>query len=96
VERAVLAGKALGNDLCVSVDEDGHVRLSAVGDSIRLKRIFSARAQKCLSESKHLAMKNVHDGEVVHPSIDAQQIYVQARTNSIVLADPTTSSSSRT
>jgi hypothetical protein len=77
VERAVLAGKALGDDLCVSVDEDGHVRLSAVGDSIRLKRIF-LRAQKCLSESKHLAMKNVHDGEVVHPSIDAQQIYVQA------------------
>jgi hypothetical protein len=57
---------------------------------------FFLHAQKCLSERKHLAMKNVHDGEVVHPSIDAQQIYVQARKNSIVLADPTTSSSSRT
>src|SRR5690242_8741825 len=42
MKRAVLAGKALGDDLCVGVDEDGHERLSAVGGSIRLKRIFAA------------------------------------------------------
>jgi hypothetical protein len=58
MERAVLAGKALGDELCVCVDEDGHERLSAVGGSIRSKRIFAAHAQKCLSEIKHLAMKN--------------------------------------
>jgi hypothetical protein len=33
--------------------------------------------------NKHLAMKNAREGEVVHPSPDAQQIYVQLRTNSI-------------
>src|ERR1700728_4245629 len=42
MERAVLAGKALGDDLCVGVDEDGHERLSAVDGSIRSKRIFAA------------------------------------------------------
>src|ERR1700685_1185249 len=42
MERAVLAGKALGDELCVCVDEDGHERLSAVGGSIRSKRIFAA------------------------------------------------------
>jgi hypothetical protein len=68
MERAVLAGKALGNDLCIGVDEDGHERLSAVGGSIQSKRIIAARAQKCLSEIKHLAMKNAREGELVHPS----------------------------
>jgi hypothetical protein len=72
MERAVLAGKALGDDLCVGVDEDGHERLSAVGGSIRSKRIFAAHAQKCLSKIKHLAMKNARAGEIVHPGPDAQ------------------------
>src|ERR1700721_1398017 len=91
MERAVLAGEALGDDLCVGVDEDGHERLSAVGGSIRSKRTFAAHAQKCLSEIKHLGMKNARAGKVVHPSPDAQKVYVQPHTNSIVLADSTRS-----
>jgi hypothetical protein len=50
MERAVLASKALGDDLCIGVDEDGHERLSAVGGFNSIEKIFSARTQKCLRE----------------------------------------------
>ena len=59
MERAVLAGEALGDDFGVSVDEDGHERLSAVGGSVGSKRIFAAHGAINLAVVEVLAIEDI-------------------------------------
>ena len=84
MERAVLAGEALGDDLGVGVDENGHERLSAIGGSVRLERIFAAHSHKCL---KRMDMKNVRQRCGCSIQASTHNEYTcNSTANSIVLA----------
>ena len=59
MESAVLAGEALGDDLGVGVDEDGHERLSPVDGSVRSKRVFAAHGAIHLAVVEVFAVEDI-------------------------------------
>ena len=61
MERAVLAGEALSDDLGVSVDEDGHERLSAGGGSVQFD--WNGFLHGSGADNSHLAQNRLVDRE---------------------------------
>ena len=59
MERAILAGEALGDDFGVGVDENGHVRLSALDDYWFRERVFAADGAVALPVTKVFAVKDI-------------------------------------